>query len=226
MDTPDTNKDQPTTINNFQKRLVHQLVRAEYPFLVSIGKSTFIQIIHYNEERENGVKLERGKRMQEKVSKQTGFRWIVEGMVGGDLQNLEPKCFQSVMADSAAIEAQLPLLEYSEELKNRLKKNRPALVGHNVFTDLVNFYSCFFGKLPDRVEDFQAEIHELFPMVVDTKYMATHNCGSINPKSSLEEINDSLKGREKPVIGSLNNSEPKYRAHSFSRYRSAAQQIS
>lgn len=168
-----------------------------------MGKSTFIQIIRYNKERETGVKLERGKRMQERVSKQIGFRWIVEGLAGGDLEKLDPMCFQSVMADSAAIEAQIPLLAYSEEIKKRLKKNRPALVGHNLFTDLVNFYTCFFGKLPDRVEDFQAAIHELFPMVIDTKYMATHNCGSINPKSSLEEINGSLKERGKPVISSL-----------------------
>lgn len=162
-----------------------------------MGKSTFMQIIHYNKERENGVKLERGKRMQEKVSKQTGFRWIIEGMVGGDLGNIDPKCFQSVISDSTPIE------KYSEEVQARLKKNRPAFVGHNVFTDLVNFYNCFFGKLPDRVEDFQATIHELFPVIVDTKYMATHNCGSINPKSSLEEINESLWGREKPIIGLL-----------------------
>ncbi|KAK2753240.1 hypothetical protein FQN54_007931 [Arachnomyces sp. PD_36] len=216
INSSDTDKDNPTTINNFQKRLIHQLVRAEYPYLVSIGKSTFMQIIRYNEERENGVKLERGKRIQEKVSKQIGFRWIVEGMVGGDLRHLDPKIFESVMPSSKEIEAECALQAYSLELEARLKKNRPALVGHNIFTDLVNLYGCFFGKLPDRVEDFQTAISKLFPLIVDTKYMATHNCGSINPKSSLEEINESLKGRPKPVIdpqhGKYLNTKPLHEA--------------
>src|ERR1700712_4947918 len=60
------------------------------------------------------------------------------------------------------------------EIDAKLKRKRHVVVGHNLFTDLVFIYSAFIGKLPDTVEDFQARIHNLFPYVIDTKYLATH----------------------------------------------------
>lgn len=90
------------------------------------------------------------------------------------------------------MEAKYPLNEFTERLKQKLRDNPPILVGHNLFMDLVNFIGCFFGPLPDSVEDFKVMAHELFPTVVDTKYMATYDCGSINPRSSLVDINNDL----------------------------------
>jgi hypothetical protein len=190
------------TINNFQKRLVHQLVRNEYPSLISIGKSMFIQIIPYDKTREERVQEGKVRQVQERVSKQTGFRWVVEGMVGGDLSNLDPICFLGVMASSAVVHGEA-LVKYAGDLQMRLKSTRPALVGHNLFTDLVNFYRCFIGNLPNRVEEFQAVIHALFPVVIDTKYMATCNSGSARTPSSLTEINESLIDMKNPKISQL-----------------------
>ncbi|KAL3431973.1 ribonuclease H-like domain-containing protein [Aspergillus tetrazonus] len=90
--------------------------------------------------------------------------------------------------------------ERAREQTARLKAHRPILVGHNLFTDLVYFFRCFFGPLPDHVEDFQSMVHKHFPILIDTKYLATHDCGSINPKSSLQEINNSLLGISKPEM--------------------------
>ncbi|KAI9930470.1 hypothetical protein MW887_011224 [Aspergillus wentii] len=190
----------PATLNRFQKRLVHQLIEAEYPSLVTIGKPTFVQIINYNEEREKAIKEQQLKRTQERIWRQTGFRWIAEALAGGNLSNLDAGYFTGILSSSIAVKSKHSLREFSEKLKEALKSHRPVLVGHNLFTDLVYFCRCFLGPLPDRVEDFQAMAHELFPMLMDTKYMATHDCGSINPRSSLQEINDSLVQQATPRI--------------------------
>ncbi|EAW14551.1 CAF1 family ribonuclease [Aspergillus clavatus NRRL 1] len=194
-----SSKSLPSTLNRFQKRLVHQLIEVEYPSLVTISNPGFIQIIDYDEERERSLREQRLNRVQERIWKQTGFRWIAEALAGGDLSNLDTSFFIGIMSNSAAVKPIYSLREFSEKLRERLQEHRPVL-GHNIFSDLIYFYRCFFGPLPDKVEDFQSTMHELFPVLMDTKYMATHNCGSINPRSSLPEINDSLSKRATPKI--------------------------
>lgn len=54
-----------------------------------------------------------------------------------------------------------------------LQKNRPIIVGHNLFHDLVFIYRTFFGPLPNDLDTFLTAIHQLFPRIADTKYMAT-----------------------------------------------------
>ncbi|KAB8239169.1 ribonuclease H-like domain-containing protein [Aspergillus alliaceus] len=190
----------PSALNNFQKRLVHQLIEVEYPALVTISKPAFIQVIDYDEEREKAIREQRMARVQERIWKQTGFRWVVEALAGGDLTPLDPFSFVGIMDSSTAVEPQTSLKDFSNKLKQRLKDHRPVLVGHNLFTDLLYLYRCFFGPLPGKVEDFQAMAHEMFPVLMDTKYMATHDCGSIIPKSSLSEINDKLLQIKIPTI--------------------------
>ncbi|GFF44506.1 54S ribosomal protein L17, mitochondrial [Aspergillus udagawae] len=199
----------PSALNRFQKRLVHQLIEVEYPSLVTISKPDFIQIINYNEERERSVREQRVMRVQERTWKQTGFRWVAEALAGGDLTNLDSGYFIGIMASSAAVESKYPLKEFSDTLKQRLKEHRPVLVGHNLFSDLIYFCRCFFGPLPSKVEDFQSMAHELFPVLMDTKYMATHNCGSINPRSSLSELNEKLAKKAIPKI-SIHPQHSKY----------------
>jgi poly(A)-specific ribonuclease len=189
------------SLNNFQKRLVHQLVRAEFPGFVTASRGGFIQILEYEQAREDGQKAIQLKRVEERVSKQTGFRWVVEAMCGGSLAKLDPKTFTTNDYAPKYLDEKHPTIAHFKEVRNCLKLKRTVLVGHNLFTDLINFYICFFGGLPDRVEDFQRKIHDLFPVIIDTKYMATHNCGSVNPRSSLQEIEAELTHLKKPNIG-------------------------
>ncbi|EEP80047.1 conserved hypothetical protein [Uncinocarpus reesii 1704] len=195
---PEKRSASPSGINNYQKRLVHQLVRSEYPDLVSIGKSTFIQVIRYDQQRENSVQEARMRRVREHIFHQTGFRWIVEAMVGGDLSRLPPQTFVDPSCGSPRREEKI--LENYDYMQAKLRSKHLILVGHNLFTDLVNFYKCFFGSLPDKVEEFLATIHEIFPTIVDTKYLATHDCGSDFPSSMLEELDDKLNAKERPTI--------------------------
>ncbi|KAL4883469.1 ribonuclease H-like domain-containing protein [Aspergillus karnatakaensis] len=193
-------KAMPSVLNRFQKRLVHQLVEVEYAGLVTISRPTFIQIIEYNEEREKTIQDQRVQRVQERAWKETGFRWIAEALAGGDLTNLSHNHFPGIRANTAPKEQGETLNEFVDDFKQRLKSHRPVLVGHNLFTDLIYFFRCFFGPLPDRVEEFQSMVYEHFPVLIDTKYLATHDCGSINPTSSLQEINNSLLKMPKPEM--------------------------
>lgn len=168
---------------------------------MTISKPAFIQIVHFDEEREKVIREQRLTMAKEKMWKQTGFRWIAEALAGGDLSNLDKGYFNLIVNTSLTVGPGFPLEELSEKLKERLKFRRPVLVGHNLFTDLIYFCRCLFGPLPDFVEDFQAMAHDMFPVLMDTKYMATHDCGSINPISSLPEINASLLQIATPRVG-------------------------
>ena len=195
-------------LNNYQKRLVHQIVRAEYPGLVTLSRSGFIQIVAFDQQREDAVKASKLRIFEEKVMRQVGFRWLVEAMVGGDLGAIDPKVFarsptgQPIFVDLAVITRQF------NDLQHRLRQNRTVLVGHNLFMDLVNFYRCFFGQLPDRVEDFQSIMNQLFPMIIDTKYIATHdNVNATHARSSLEDLDEELSKLPVPVIGKWQESK-------------------
>lgn len=194
-------------LNNFQKRLVHQFVRAEYPELSTTSRPGFIQILAYNQEREDNIKKFRTAAFEDRLRRQVGARWLAEAMVGGNLAAVESYNVQPVKSES-----QVPKEQY-ERLFDRLRAKKTILVGHNVFIDLIYFYACFFGKLPDSVKDFERRMHELFHCVIDTKYLATH--GNDNPaisKSSLEELDDQLSSlTPAPVIGKFNSYASKTR---------------
>ncbi|KAL2851591.1 ribonuclease H-like domain-containing protein [Aspergillus pseudoustus] len=190
----------PSLLNRFQKRLVHQLIEVEYTSLVTIGKPTFVQIIDYDQEREKAVRDKRVQWVRERAWNQTGFRWVAEALAGGDLSHLNPNYFAGIKANSSHAELSRPTAEFADDFKARLKAHRPILVGHNLFMDLIYFFRCFFGPLPDKVEDFQSIVHEHFPVLIDTKYLATHDCGSINPTSSLKEISDKLTQIPLPMM--------------------------
>ena len=180
-------------LNNFQKRLVHQLVQAEYPELRTLSRQGFIQIIAYDKKREDAVQKEKVELFEERLRKQVGLRWLVEAMVRGSLGAVES------WQTNSTIEKAKPRFV---GLVDRLKKKQTVLAGHNVFIDLIYFYACFFGELPARVEHFLDIMHQFFPLIVDTKYLATYSHS--NPafsKSSLQDLDEELLKLQKPIIG-------------------------
>jgi poly(A)-specific ribonuclease len=184
-----------------QKWLVHQLISDEYPNLTSRGASTFVQIEMRNPNYDKLVFEARLKAKVERIRKHIGFRWIAEALIGGNLEELEPEAFQPLMLMVERPDFEIKQL--ADKVKRRLKEKRPVLVGHNMFSDLLFFHRCFIGPLPNTLAEFQAVVHELFPMLADTKYLATHDCGSLNPMSSLEDLNTKLAGMENPRIGRI-----------------------
>jgi len=63
-------------------------------------------------------------------------------------------------------------------------------------------YKTFVGKLPDTVIEFKEKLHKLFPVVLDTKYMATQNQGTsaMRPASGLGELCEIMKNQTLPSI--------------------------
>ena len=178
---------------------MYQIVR-KHPELVAVNRQSFIQIIDYDEQREIQLKYRKQRYFERDLGQQIGLRWLVEAMVGGDLSGLDPNDFLVYVEGR-----QEEVVEQVKALKESLENKRTVLVGHNVFMDLMYFYRCFFGALPAKVEDFQQIIHRLFPTIIDTKFLATHNRD--NPamaNSSLEQLNvelEMLPFDKVPIIG-------------------------
>ncbi|EEQ31090.1 conserved hypothetical protein [Microsporum canis CBS 113480] len=187
----------PLELDNYQKRLVHQIINSEYPGYVSVGKKSFVQIIPYDAERENKVTEKKLQIVRANITSQKGLSWVIEALTGGELARLDLRLLWRPDGMFTAAEGSM-LTKRSEALREKLRAGPPVLVGHNLFTDLVNFYKCFIGDLPGRVEDFQQAIHELFPVVVDTKYMATHGGVLRDAFSALSKLNETLGAREVP----------------------------
>ncbi|KAJ6196309.1 ribonuclease H-like domain-containing protein [Bipolaris maydis] len=140
-------------ITRFEKRLVHQLVRAEFPDLVTMGRSECVRIIHLDPVREAENMQRMKNRVDESILRQTGFRWIFEALVkGGNLSR----------------------------------------------TDLL-FVARTTGD-QDTLDDFQDVIHELFPKIIDTKYLATFAEGDLNASPTLQDIAQGLSSQPLPDI--------------------------
>ncbi|KAI4253718.1 MAG: hypothetical protein LQ352_003516 [Teloschistes flavicans] len=196
-----------TGLNNYQKALVHQYVRSEHPDLTTISRPGFIQVVAYNKERDDSEQKFRAQKLEERLSKQIGLRWLVEAIHGGDLSGIDAYSSISALGDKSDI-----VSSRLNNLRKQLMGQSTVLVGHNLFLDLIYFYACFFGPLPNRVEDFQKVIHDIFPRIIDTKYLATHSLD--NPalaRSSLDELDAGLSKQEQPAI-ELHPEHPKYSA--------------
>ncbi|NWW65572.1 PNDC1 ribonuclease, partial [Ifrita kowaldi] len=50
-----------------------------------------------------------------------------------------------------------------------LVKAKKPLVGHNMFMDLMHLHDKFYRPLPESYEEFKRNIHNLFPVIIDTK---------------------------------------------------------
>ena len=202
-------------LNGFQKRLVHQLVRAEFPDVVSLSKQDFMQLIPFDKEREDAQLQRKIAWFENNLARQIGMRWIAESICP-NVDRVLPK--ESVPPFASGNLAALATLTYPStdmtdeqreahilgfmELCQTLKEKQTVVIGHNLFLDLIYFYTLFFGPLPDRVEGFQRIIAQLFPLVFDTKYLADKiNDNSPSYKSSLQEIDQELSKLPVPIIG-------------------------
>lgn len=193
----------PTTeeLSRFEKRLVHQLVRAEFPELVTIGKPAFVQVRRFEKEREDRIQADRRREMHERVNRQKGFRWVIEALLGSNLGSLDLReCAKDAITGEAIFVDMDEYRAVFQRAHGLIQGNPRVIVGHNCFLDLVYIYRTFIGQLPETVEEFQRKIHGLWPMVVDTKYMSTHNCGDINPVSSLEQMASQLSSQAQPIL--------------------------
>ncbi|KAJ6164821.1 hypothetical protein N7470_003493 [Penicillium chermesinum] len=190
----------PSSLSNLQRYLVRQLVAAEYPDLKARNKQDFVQIEFKDEATNPDETLMDGREaaLRNRIREHVGCRWLVEALAGADLSGLKAGDFASLL--TRVTEPRFTLDEIASRVKSRVKENRAILVGHNCFMDLVFLYRCFVGPLPDTLEKFQALIHDVFPFVMDTKYLATHDGNLDNTNSSLEGISSTLAKIPAPPV--------------------------
>ncbi|KAL7626915.1 hypothetical protein AAE478_003689 [Parahypoxylon ruwenzoriense] len=139
---------------------------------------------------------------REEVSRLSGLQLLFEALSGG---SFAARINRDWVHDSRIPGGSNGFNDFNrtfdfQQCEVNLKKTRPILVGHNLFQDLAFIYNTFFEPLPSGVDAFLAKIHELFPRIVDTKYMNTRGKHMMKPDQSLRDLGDFYAKRRFPVI--------------------------
>ena len=187
----------PQTLNRYQVRLVHQIVRNEHANLKTQGLGHFVQITNPTAEQQTSSKQFATQQRENDIARAIGFRWVIEAMTGGNISGIPNDWLISGLA-GVDVNDKSPHA-FVTGLQEKLRSRRRVVVGHNCFTDLVYLYKCFIGTLPHSVEDFQAEIHLLFPGVIDTKHIATAGSKKWS-NTSLEDVEIDMRSEAVPRI--------------------------
>lgn len=67
-------------MNGYQKRLVHQIVRAEFPSLATIGKPTFVQVVKNDPAADKFKREERRAKFDKDLQKAIGLRHLIDAL--------------------------------------------------------------------------------------------------------------------------------------------------
>ncbi len=133
-----------------------------------------------------------------------------------------------------------------EFLVDTCKLKSIPIIGHNCMFDLMFLYRWMIGELPETFEDFRDDFQNIFPIVMDTKYIASANISRFSigadvnksstlelplfPKVNCQENEDSAlqvcydrevltKGSTQPTCGIDEKTFPKFSmAENFSLY--------
>jgi hypothetical protein len=146
-------------LTSFQRRLVHQTVEIEYPTLASRSQGTYMQITKKNKDVDAARQAAHKQRFDVDITEQVGIRWIFEALAGGDLSMLT-----SILSPTENDRSSTQ--ELLSTLQAKLQKKRPALVGHNLFTDLIYLHNQFFDPIAESLDGFSKQIRSLFPRFV------------------------------------------------------------
>uniref|UniRef100_A0ABI7Z661 Uncharacterized protein n=1 Tax=Felis catus TaxID=9685 RepID=A0ABI7Z661_FELCA len=89
-------------------------------------------------------------------------------------------------------------------VKKMLVKAQKPLVGHNMMTDLLHLHEKFFRPLPESYDQFKLNIHNLFPVLIDTKNVTKDIWKELNfPRvSNLSEVYEVLNSDLNPTKNS------------------------
>lgn len=196
----DRGKGVPGVLNKYQIRLTHQIVNNEFPGMKTTSMRHFVQITDPAHPENQKIAAFQLKEVEREVSRATGFRWLLEALVGGDITHMPDNYLMAALPREIkpSKEGISPLTSFLSDLNQRLRQRRRVLVGHNCFTDLIYLLRFFDGHLPDSVQEFQERVHELFPAVIDTKKLASFGSGRWRD-TSLEYVEEEMRFEDKPI---------------------------
>jgi len=188
------------SLSRLEKRVIHYAVRSEHPRLRTIGRQDGVEIRLFDPERETYYQKKRADELRERINRQKGFGYVIDALAGKNIANIDVRSFtkhpESGRYDCVNRDARARFQRCQALIHNKPK----TIVGHNLFLDMIYLYRTFFGELPDTVEEYCEKLHELFPMVVDTKYLATAECGDNMPTSSLQQLATEFGQGQLPII--------------------------
>ncbi|KAI0180907.1 CAF1-domain-containing protein [Hypoxylon sp. FL1284] len=174
-------------LNGLQIRLIHQITEEEYPTYVAkkitsgpMAGSMSIALVTRAAETE--ATYQQHKNVN-KTMKLSGLQIVFEALSGGSFAHrIDPgwalpngRVLKDENFDFHRCEA-------------NLKEKRPIIIGHHIFQDLAFIYQAFFEPLPLKVDDFLAAIHQLFPRIIDTKFMHVRGRHLMEREKSLNEL--------------------------------------
>ncbi|KAI1144531.1 CAF1-domain-containing protein [Hypoxylon sp. FL0543] len=186
-------------LNSLQIRLVHQIITEEFPNCIAQrepggGAMTRCMSVTTVTETNKSQRTELHRRQNMDNTKK---------LSGGDFASRINRAWSTHSNRASA--GTDTLNKFNENFNFReceasLKQHRPILVGHNLFQDLAFIYNTFFEPLPPHVDDFLERINELFPRIVDTKYMQTRGGHLMEVDRSLHDLHTYYARRQFPAI--------------------------
>uniref|UniRef100_A0A182IUN9 Uncharacterized protein n=1 Tax=Anopheles atroparvus TaxID=41427 RepID=A0A182IUN9_ANOAO len=116
---------------------------------------------------------------------------------------------QRIVKENEELEAKVGLSLVLQELS----KARKLIVGHNMLLDLLYILRQFFKPLPVDYKEFKKLTKEIFPLLLDTKYLCTNAEIKVSVNSSvLAHVYDAVS---KPPF-SIPEVHPELPAHEYS----------
>ncbi|KAI0013986.1 CAF1-domain-containing protein [Xylariaceae sp. FL0662B] len=195
-------------LNGLQARLIHQIIREEYPMctakrvsMAPLGSSMSVRT------KSQAMNIEDTSQQQaraEEAKKLTGLQILFEALCGGSFASRVNRewVYNKKLQDGADPFNDINKTFDFHQCEASLKQNGPVIIGHNLFYDLVFIYRTFYEPLPPSLDDFLDRIHELFPRIVDTKYMRVRGQHMMQPASTLQELRDVYAHQQVPTIRS------------------------
>ncbi|NWZ44915.1 PNDC1 ribonuclease, partial [Brachypodius atriceps] len=87
-----------------------------------------------------------------------------------------------------------------------LVKAKKPLVGHNMLLDLMHLHDKFYRPLPESYEEFKRNIHNLFPVIIDTKTVTKY----VQKKCLFPRVSSLLEAYTVLCSSNLNPKGPPY----------------
>lgn len=150
----------PLPLDRLERRLVHQIVRSDFLDLQSSSRRDGVVVEFADKKAQEQIRRNNVQRIFNGLKEGVGFRWVAEALAGTYEQ--EASALESGNANNP-------------QGNGSAKRAPKVLLGHNCFMDLIFIYKLFYGTLPESVEDFQAELHRVFPNIIDNKLLATED---------------------------------------------------